>query len=288
MKNVLRVIGGFFAKIGRWIANTAWIQPLLIVGGIFGIIFSIPYIKKGFDGLAAAKQTDEKIEYYKARAISLDNAEDHNSDFDKLLDALEDGDNEYVTSKYGSKFFLSFATEDCSYCKECVAGFESLDSYFSEWGLDKDGAPKFNLVSVMVDTTNDDGKYLAKYVFEEHQDFFDEIVGEFSEYEDYALLKNVSSDQKSTLKSSIEKLQNAIDDNGEGLETPTTFLIDISESGQQAEVNVNGVTAIFFNYTDLLSSAGYKESTGYYKGKFLSDCWSYSNLFDKLKDERVD
>ena len=285
MKNVLRVIGGFFAKIGRWIANTAWIQPLLIVGSIFGIIFSIPYIKKGIDGLVAASKTEDKIAYYRNRAISLTNAEDHDSDFDKLLTALETNDNQYVTDKYGSKFFLSFATENCSYCKECIAGFESLDSNFSEWEMDQ----KFNLVSVMIDTTNEDtGKYLAKYVFEEHQDFFDEIVGEFSEYEDYALLKNVSSDQKSTLKSSIEKLQNAIDDNGEGLETPTTFLIDLSESGQQAELNVNGVTAIFFNYTDLMSAAGYNEQTAYYKGKFLSDCWSYSNLFDKLKDERVD
>ena len=283
MKNVLRAIGGFFAKIGRWIANTAWIQPLLIVGGIFGIIFSIPYIKKGIDGLVAANQTDEKTEYYKNRAISLTGAADHESDFDKLLTALEKGDEEstkYVSDKYGKKFFLTFVTEDCSYCKECVSGFESFDSYFNEWDMNE----KYNLVSVMVDTTDDDtGKYLAKYVFEEHQDFFDEIVGEFSEYEDYALLRNVSSDQKSTLKSSIEKLQNAIDDNGEGLETPTTFLIDLSESGQQAEVNVNGVTAIFFNYTDLLSAAGYKDTTNYYKGKFLSDCWSYSNLFDKEK-----
>ena len=41
---VLRAIGRFFARIGRWIRDTAWIQPLLIVGGIFGIIFSIPYI----------------------------------------------------------------------------------------------------------------------------------------------------------------------------------------------------------------------------------------------------
>ena len=285
MKNVLRAIGGFFAKIGRWIANTAWIQPLLIVGGIFGIIFSIPYIKKGIDGLVAANQTDDKIEYYKSRAISLDNAEDHNSDFDKLLTWLEEGNETEIKNKYGEKFFLSFVTEDCSYCKECVAGFESLDSNFHEWELDKDNAPKFNLVSVMVDTTNDDGKYLAKYVFEEHQELFDEIVGEFSEYEDYPLLKNVTNDQKSSLKSSIEKLQNAIDDNGEGLETPTTFMIDLTATGDAAEVNVHGVTAIFFNYTDLLTTAGYNEQTAYYKGKFLADCWSYDNLFDKNKDK---
>ena len=41
---VLRAIGRFFAKIGRWIRDTAWVQPLLIVGGIFAIIFSIPKI----------------------------------------------------------------------------------------------------------------------------------------------------------------------------------------------------------------------------------------------------
>ena len=285
MKNVLRAIGGFFAKIGRWIANTAWIQPLLIVGGIFGVIFSIPYIKQGIDGLVAASKADTTMSYYTNRAVSLTNAETHESDFDLLLNALEDNDADgYVKNKYGSKFFLSFVTENCSYCKECVAGFESLDSNFSEWELDE----KYNLVAVMVDTTNDDGDYLAKYVFEEHQDFFDEIVGEFSEYDDYALLNNVSSSEKSTLKSSIEKLQNAIDDNGEGLETPTTFLIDLSASGEVAEVNVNGVTAIFFNYVDLLSSAGYKDTTAFYKGKFLSDCWSYSNLFDKDRENRVD
>ena len=50
---ILRAIGHFFAKIGRWIANTAWVQPLLIVGGIFAIIFSIPYIKRGFENLFA-------------------------------------------------------------------------------------------------------------------------------------------------------------------------------------------------------------------------------------------
>ena len=44
---VLRAIGGFFARIGRWIKETAWIQPLLIVGAIFAVIFSIPHIIKG-------------------------------------------------------------------------------------------------------------------------------------------------------------------------------------------------------------------------------------------------
>ncbi len=41
---ILKAIGAFFVKIWRWIKDTAWVQPLLIVGAIFAVIFSIPYI----------------------------------------------------------------------------------------------------------------------------------------------------------------------------------------------------------------------------------------------------
>ena len=276
MKKVLVAIGGFFAKIGRWIANTAWVQPLLIVGGIFGIIFSIPYIKQGFESIGAGSTTDADIQYYKDRAISLVNSDKHESDLDKLLTALEDGDDDFVRSKYGEKFFLSLGKEDCSYCKEGVEGFKSLADNFGSWGLDG----KFNFVTVMLDTTNDDGDYLAKAVFEEHQDFFDVIVGEFAEYDDYALLNNVSESQKNSIVSSISKLENAIDDNGEGLETPTTFFIDLT-AGDEVEVKPYHVTAIFFNYVDLLSTAKYTETTAFNKGKFLSDVWTYQKLFEK-------
>lgn len=48
---VLKAIGRFFAKIWNWIKETAWIQPLLIVGLIFGVIFAIPPITKGIEEL---------------------------------------------------------------------------------------------------------------------------------------------------------------------------------------------------------------------------------------------
>ena len=38
---VLSAIGRFFKKIWDWIKQTAWIQPLLIVGIIFGVIFIV-------------------------------------------------------------------------------------------------------------------------------------------------------------------------------------------------------------------------------------------------------
>ena len=37
---ILKAIGAFFARIWRWIKETAWVQPLLIVGAIFAIIFA--------------------------------------------------------------------------------------------------------------------------------------------------------------------------------------------------------------------------------------------------------
>ena len=105
MKNVLRAVGGFFAKIGRWIANTAWIQPLLIVGGIFGIIFSIPYIKKAFE--TEPEEHDYAYEYYATKQLNLAD----NGVADQLLSYLESGTEESIEkikNTYGKKFFLFF------------------------------------------------------------------------------------------------------------------------------------------------------------------------------------
>lgn len=44
MGKFLKVIGTPFIKLWTWIKETAWVQPLLIVGIIFAIIFSIPSI----------------------------------------------------------------------------------------------------------------------------------------------------------------------------------------------------------------------------------------------------
>ena len=41
---ILKAIGSLFVKLWRWIKETAWVQPLLIVGAIFALIFSIPSI----------------------------------------------------------------------------------------------------------------------------------------------------------------------------------------------------------------------------------------------------
>ena len=271
MKKVLRAIGGFFVKIGRWIANTAWVQPLLIVGGIFAVIFSIPYIKKGIENAIAANKKDEDLIYFQDRKLSLTDAETGESEVDKLLTYLEKGEYESAKADFSEKFFLSFVDESCAACKSGLGGFQYLEDNFSDFITD---GSSFKLYTIFIDTTNDAGDYLLKKVFINHEDFFDDIVSQFGENEDYPLLKNIETSEKSSLISSITSLGKAVTGESD-LETPTTFLFDLSETGKKQESFINGVSALFFNYTTL-SAAGENDRD---RAKFLSNCWSYSDVF---------
>ena len=276
---VLRAIGGFFVKIGRWIANTAWIQPLLIVGGIFGIIFSIPYIKKGIEGLQT-DTNDYNYQYYSNHALSLTGT---NSKAEKLLTYLENEEFASIKSEFGEKFFLSFVEKDCANCKECVAGYTTFANNFGSLVSDKN-EQKFKLYTILVDKKDSDGNYLAKDIMKNHQELFDNIVEEYCESTKatdpntgYSLYKNASS-SKSSLMEKIKNLQNATQDDSSGLSTPTTFLVDVSDKGA-TKFNANGITAIFFNYVDLISGDVNKTTKSY----LLRDCWTYQNLFDISK-----
>ena len=70
---VLSAIGRFFARIGRWIKETAWIQPLLIVGAIFAVIFAIPHIINGVKGWF--NDSDAANTFYAQYRLSLTGAD---------------------------------------------------------------------------------------------------------------------------------------------------------------------------------------------------------------------
>ena len=70
---VLSAIGRFFARIGRWIKETAWIQPLLIVGAIFAVIFAIPHIINGVKGWF--NDSDSTNAFYAQYRLSLSGAD---------------------------------------------------------------------------------------------------------------------------------------------------------------------------------------------------------------------
>ena len=144
---VLRAIGNFFVRIGRWIRDTAWVQPLLIVGGIFAIVFSIPYITKWVQSWYVAGAED--VEYYDNFKLSLDGCDTKDSKADKLLQYLIDRNNGDATDKqiedYGDKFFISFVQEDCASCESNYYGFEYLQKNWDKNGYDIDDNNKFGL-----------------------------------------------------------------------------------------------------------------------------------------------
>lgn len=68
MKKILHSIGQFFVRIWRWFLDTAWIQVLLIIGVIIGIVMSIsPLVSWISRMIEESKQStfyaDNKIDY---------------------------------------------------------------------------------------------------------------------------------------------------------------------------------------------------------------------------------
>lgn len=116
MKKVFKAIGSFFAKIWNWIKETAWIQPLLVVGIIFGIIFSIPSISKGIKDLS---ENSGKYSFINKNDIS---AED-------FLKYEEEGK---LTSAYGDKFLLILVGEDCNACTTAEKGIKYFVNEYYE------------------------------------------------------------------------------------------------------------------------------------------------------------
>ena len=264
---ILRAIGAFFAKIGRWIASTAWVQPLLIVGGIFAIIFSIPYIKKGIEGLQT-DTTDYKYKYYQDRALSL--TEDGKAE--KLLTYLEEYEDkkENIRKEFGSQFILTFSKKDCQNCKDAVEGYKYASSNYNSKFKNK-----FKLYSILVDKTDDEGEYLAEPIVEKANALFDDIVGLFEDdsvKEDYPVFKNTTGKADGV----ISKLKELSGITTNGMETPTSFMIDI-DAFENGAFGTNGITQFYFNYIDYIEGDTINAAT---KGNLVRDMWTYQGIFD--------
>ena len=278
---ILRAIGGFFAKIGRWIANTAWIQPLLIVGGIFGVIFSIPYIKTAIEN-SQVDTTDYDYAYYTASSRALDLKENSTAkrSADKLFSNLELNNAEgykTINDNFGKKFFVTFIKKDCASCKECVEGWKEYAK------MNKD----FKLYTIVMDkkAKSSDKDYLSKRIFNTYNQFFGSLDTTFGEEDkgEYALYKNVDSSVKSTYVTNLNKFaDNTTSSVGEGIETPFTFMYDFDKIESEADyVNTYKVTAVMFNYVSLIEGT----SNIYTKKLLLDDAWNYKGVFNPNPEE---
>lgn len=264
---VLRAIGNFFVKIGRWIKETAWVQPLLIVGGIFAIIFSIPYISSWVSSWFSG--SNESNKFYEKYKVSLSDAENEKSDVDDLLAYMaSDTKDEAATKKWGEKFFVTFVQEDCAGCEDIYKGFDVLASNWNKGEFARPegaAANDYKLYTIFVDTEeeiNSEKKNLFKdYVFDRVDYLFEDIIGVMQE-SNYA--KNLTSSP-----SYISDLQTL--DDADKFATPTIFLYDPACENNNTQLGVSEV---------LFTVPGKNNESGSYPiARTLFDCWYHQDIF---------
>ena len=296
---VLRAIGRFFARIGRWIRDTAWVQPLLIVGGIFAIIFSIPSITKWVQSWFSTG--DAAVSFYKNAGFKkLSNGDDEGvgSDADKLLSFIFSEDKtEEDYEKYGKKFFVTFVQEECSTCSSIykgwkaakdnwgkATGFKSVKNTSTGETIYTASKGDFKMYTIFVDQLNDDKE---NYFWKLHDKVYSAQWGDLSTLENPYKVNN-SLNYDGLASSEQEDLSG-----GTVFSTPTTLLFDreFAESGdlmQKGYSAVNdsiakyGISEILFDIPD---KAGQASGTPLAKARTIWDCWNHIGQFDNQADD---
>ena len=285
--NILKAIGAFFRRLWRWIVETAWVQPLLIVGGIFGIIFSIPK----FTSWAQKLSVSAGDSYYTSFKVSLEGEGRDNGDYhtaaDKLTSVIAEYSNfegeyktyaEFVAAKeanannafanpadYADKFFVAYVGKDCASCETAQGGFEALQEEWKTAFLPADGRD-FALYTIFADDTSsndddydnkDDQKPFVRYLDKFNGspiDFFSKAGGR---------LENTPYKTNASIAQSYyDHVENADRDN---FDVPTIFLVDFSE--EAFNLGRPGISEAIF---------GVSGSNDYDKANLLLDMWNHT------------
>lgn len=264
---VLRAIGAFFARIWRWIRETAWVQPLLIVGLIFGIMFSIKPIYNAIKDAQAKSSSAET--YYRQFQVSLQGGDDSQASklTTQISKSIEEQKNLIDPSfGLGNKFFLMYVAEDCDECNSSKGGFEYFQENFGSI-YSKDNTEPFHIVTIFTDEVMNDGSDSENTAFidylESHIDFFETVGGSIWE-SPYHINGGISDDQ-------IEAIQEA---DPEDFRTPTIMLVDFSDSCADATL---GVTDVFVG----VEEAGSTGNSDANKAEFLYNAWTHQGKFER-------
>ncbi|MCH3976369.1 MAG: hypothetical protein LKE36_02005 [Bacilli bacterium] len=253
--------GNIFARIWNWIKNTAWIQPLLIVGIIFGIIFSIPSITSA---IKDAKEKNDSAETFYARyQVTLEGKE--NSAAQKLINDIADEQLD------GQKFFLVFVSSDCSACEEAKDGFAELKNYTTS----ELGGNKFALKTIFTDEETDDQDELSTTPFlnfltsDDTTSFMNTTVDWVQQNSIYYSKHMLGKSSFADADSILDSISNGYEESS-SFQTPTVFLVDFSQ--EAIDAGNQGVKEAF---------VGVPGSDKYEKAEFLAECWNTTGDFAK-------
>jgi len=254
---ILKAIGNFFVKIWRWIKNTAWVQPLLIVGAIFGIIFSIPAITNGIQGLINSNNSADK--FYRNYQKSLSGG--INSVADRLFDNYEkkDNDHNYVLPKEEMKYFVMFTASNNSTAGEIKQGFQTLKDSWTSFGHIDSNYP-FRLYTIYTDeVTTDTTKTESAFTqFYGRKNWFLIQAQSVGEQSMYCLNGGIT-------KSDLEKLSDP-----SNFMIPTIILVDWTGNEKISGKDNLGITQVMFNCPG---------ANSYERASLLADCWNNRGKF---------
>lgn len=290
----LKALGTPFVKLWRWIKETAWVQPLLIVGVIFGVIFSIPSITSWVSSWDFGDDTYTWLENQKMSLEGITdtkNSGDAYTFFEKFNEAEEawqtgnkDSAKSILNNYTGSsgKMFLYFYKEDST-----SADINDASNYLVNEGwqakvVDKatslygEDANKYNqafkyksiFVDEKIEVEKDDHTYDDYTAFEyllvskAFNQYFNTI---YTVAENCNYYKNLdTSSAKSTYMTNVENIKDKSSYTGS---TPYIVLIDMSETNTSRHI----VTNVFFTVMG---------TTKYSKADFLAHAWLSSVEFE--------
>jgi len=285
--NVLKKIATPFIAIWRYIKETAWIQPLLIVGIIFAIIFSIPSITKGIQSLI---NSDNDSTYFEIGELSMEGTKigEWDSQADKFFENFEKAQEEWVNNKKDDakatlknysdghdRFFLFFVQESCDGCANLSSGleyiFDNYDTYMPSVDKKKTETPYLTFKAIVTSDEFDDDYYDDNDVkpievlvtSPSYLSFYDTCMSTIKNTEFYLNtgVKDGEDTQK-TVYSNCEALSDT-----SSMQTPSCILIDLTESNTTSSL----VTEIFF---------GVNGDDKYGYADFIRSAWIYDDLFN--------
>lgn len=286
---VLKVLATPFVAIWRWIKETAWVQPLLIVGLIFAVIFSIPSITSWVQSWDFGSDTytwlyNEQLSLEgvigdgnSGAAIDfLRNVNDANSKWSAgEKDSARDIMRAYVGD--GNKMMLYFVQEN-----DTCADINEASNYLvnEAWDLKvkkiDENAPSFRYKSIFVDQEIevDDNDH----TYDEHTPYELLMVDQqFYSFISTVRAAAVTSNYYKNLETSSDKttIENNVKKIGESSEyssvIPYFITIDLTETNKTSNI----VTNVFFKFDG---------STKYERADFLAQAWTNTEDFEPKKN----
>lgn len=263
-----------FIKLWNWIKETAWIQPLLIVGIVFGIIFSISPIVKA----CSTEDTEKEYTFYADREQSLENVftDVDNCEAVNLLTNIYNAQSLVEEKTYNSteaqeaikklpaeKFFLMFYSKDCEACKNSSDAFEYLVENWGEgyFKSKTDTQEKFEMytINTLQEVKNKEDKDEVAFpeLLENVPEFFENAGAEIRQSPYYI---NGKIDNTN--------LTNFSDANQDAFPVPTLLLIDFTSA------EARGYQQLTFTIPGKNGDTGAAS-----KAMTLMDCWNGAEDF---------